>query len=129
MDFKTFIEDHFEINGPAYRGAEMPDFDPSKINEENFDDGRRPKEVSWKWENNVFYINWVSQEYGEFDSFFEEIRRWKDYIVSRALEDGEIDLGRGDEWDFPLVVILSCRDDDEEDDAIVQDISCSFDIE
>lgn len=120
-EFEEFINEHFDVIAPSHRGAAQPEFDPAGINESEFDDGRRAKEVSWVWKDGVFYINWVSQEYGETERLYKEVQRWKNYIVEKAQD--VVTLDAEEEWDFPLVFTLSCRDDEDESDALVFDIN------
>lgn len=45
QEFMKLLGNSKLINNPAYRGAEMPEFDPNKINESAFEDEWRFKDV------------------------------------------------------------------------------------
>ena len=49
------------VNGPEYRGAPYPEFDPLKINESAFEDDLRGKEWAAYICDGVGYVKWLSQ--------------------------------------------------------------------
>lgn len=55
------------VNGPACRGAKMPPFNPSKVNESKFSDDMRFKEYNFDFkegnedEGDIVVVNWTSQ--------------------------------------------------------------------
>ena len=74
------------VCGPIYRGAPFPKFDPSKINEKNFDDELREKWSSFKfiegddYTNDTIAIEWESQEWtDDIESLVNEIARFLKY--------------------------------------------------
>ena len=74
MKAKDFIEKlSLNTNGPAYRGAEQPKEIPTSINESNFCDELRCKSMSYKNDDDMLYIDWVSYEWP--DDEFEECSR------------------------------------------------------
>lgn len=83
------------LNGPAYRGAPYPEYDPLKINEAKFQDEWRAKEV--KFQKGIekdgsvsLCISWCSQGVGTDNgkSFFTEVCRM-------VAENAKIYLGNG----------------------------------
>ena len=98
-------EDGEKVNNPAYRGAEMPEFDPDKINESAFEDEWRFKDV-WITEpnNNTLEIDWISQDVGNDEgySLFNEIYRALAYSAKNCLAPGE---------QVPVMIRLSDRED------------------
>jgi len=93
------------INNPAYRGAEMPEFDPDKINESAFEDEWRFKAVNFTaTEDNTLEIDWVSQDVGDDEgySLFNEIYRALANLAKDYLAPGE---------QIPVLIRLSDRED------------------
>lgn len=98
-------EDGEKINNPAYRGAEMPEFDPDKVNESAFEDEWRFKDV---WiiapnDNTTLEICWLSQDVGNDEgySLFNEIYRALAHSAKNCLAPGER---------VPVLIRLSDRD-------------------
>lgn len=71
-----------KVNGPKFRGDSYPKSDPSKVNEEAFEDNMRFKEFDIHGSKYSYKIDWITQEPFEDDdvrSFIEEISRWVKY--------------------------------------------------
>ena len=51
-----------KVNCPAYRGAPVPKFDKTCINESRFEDELRAKMCDVYIKNGVGYVKWLSQE-------------------------------------------------------------------
>lgn len=105
QEFIKLLENSKLINNPAYRGAEMPEFDPNKINESTFEDEWRFKDVCFTvadW-GNTLEINWVSQDVGSDEgySLFNEIYRALANLAKTYLAPGER---------VPVLIRLSDRD-------------------
>lgn len=72
------LVDNIKVEGPAYRGARMPEFNPNAINESEIPDNMRLKEFDCEADGNTVKIYWMTQQ--PFDSkdveeFLKEIKR------------------------------------------------------
>ena len=91
MTEKEFNKKFNGVAGPLYRGAAYPKFDPAAINESEFEDECRHKEVNWELDEdkNELAIDWLTQESADKHTLL-----WKE--VKRCLEhigfDGQVNL-------------------------------------
>lgn len=114
MKVKEFINDiKITVNGPAYRGAEMPKAVLTNINESNFHDDLRFKEYDVEKTDTDITLKWMSQswpddEYEECVKFCNEVGRAIIAIADACKLEDELDIN----------VILFSRDHDDEDDQI-----------
>lgn len=88
MDSKTFWKQWKGINIPEYRGAPAPEFDPAKINETEFADELRIKELDSDFipgengnEDRV-KLEWAAQSWNAdgLNGLVDEIKRCFKYI-------------------------------------------------
>lgn len=71
-----------KVNKPSYRGAKMPSFDETKINESVFPDELRDKDVNILIDDGFINIHWLSQEWNNnTKDFFEEVFRCYRYLA------------------------------------------------
>ena len=71
------------VNGPAYRGARMPAFNESAVNESAFPDDLRYKEYSFDFKEGAddhIDVVWISQSWDCTDKLLAEIKRCLKYI-------------------------------------------------
>ncbi len=109
MTEKQFNHRFHGVNGPKYRGAPHPKFDPAAINESEFSDALRLKECEFNIDddNGHLSIDWKSQSWDEdgIDGFIDEVKRCLKHIgfegdctIHLFDRDGECDI----EIDFTI---------------------------
>ncbi|MBO6194491.1 MAG: DUF3846 domain-containing protein [Clostridiales bacterium] len=84
------------FNGPQYRGAQHPEFNPNKINESAFEDAWRAKAYSFSLAERkdgvkCLMVDWTSQEVGKDNgvTLFREICRAVEANAQEQLAPGE----------------------------------------
>lgn len=85
----TFLSSNLEVNGPVYRGARMPKFNPAQINESEFSDNLRMKRFKCNILGNSLEIDWTTQEpftSSEAKELVDEIERAVEYLYQRWLD-------------------------------------------
>lgn len=78
MTKKQFNSRFHGVNGPAYRGAPMPAFDPAAVNESEFSDALRFKTYDFSFKSDgCIDIDWELQSWDEdgIDGLIAEIKR------------------------------------------------------
>ena len=94
-----FIDKIMFINGPEYRGAAMPRFEPDGLNVSEFADELRPKSLDIKiLTDEDIQLDYISQGWGtpeEIDELADEFRRMLTYLVDvyRKNVDPDASLG------------------------------------
>ena len=86
MTSEEFVRKYgkFRVNGPAYRGASYPPFEEDKINESEFSDKLRYKNVTIDNYDDVVDIDWESQEWDDdYKDFVNEIKRFYNYLAKK----------------------------------------------
>lgn len=74
------------VNGPSYRGAPMPKFNPTMVNESEFPDELRFKEYDFDFteggegSEDTLDITWISQVWECTDKLIAEIKRCLKHI-------------------------------------------------
>lgn len=118
MNVKEFVNNlKLNVNGPAYRGAELPKKALTSINESNFHDDLRFKEYDIEKNNNELTVKWMSQawpnnDYEECIKFCNEVGR----AVIAAADACEL------EDELVINIMLYSRDHDDDDDEIFTSI-------
>lgn len=85
----TFLSSNLKVNGPVYRGARMPKFNPAQINESEFSDNLRMKCFECNILGNSLEIDWTTQEPFtsiEAKELVDEIERAVEYLYQRWLD-------------------------------------------
>lgn len=85
----TFLSSNLEVNGPLYRGARMPKFNPAQINESEFSDNLRMKSFTCSIFGDSLEIDWTTQEPftpSEAKELVAEIERAVEYLYQRWLD-------------------------------------------
>lgn len=93
MNVNEFMKNYAKvgINGPSHRNAPKPPFEESKINESEFPDELRFKDVNMEVSNNHIYIDWEAQSWSDdYNAFFEEVYRCYKYLTKLYEVEGEI---------------------------------------
>ena len=81
MNSSVFYKSFHGVNGPKWRGAKMPEFDPAAINEEMFPDELRFNEYATSIEHingtGMFTLDYESQGWNEegLKDFYLEVKR------------------------------------------------------
>ena len=85
-EFDKIFNDDLIVNGPQYRGAPQPAFDPGKVNESRFADELRPKWWNFSFIecndtiDDTVVVEWKSQEWSyDIDSLIDELTRCLKY--------------------------------------------------
>ena len=74
--FIEIIQNQFEIDGPAYRGGEMPPVRSLAMNESKYNDGLRFKDWSWYESKSKLIMNYEAQETTTgYEEFIKEFTR------------------------------------------------------
>ena len=87
MTKKQFSSRFHGVNGPEYRGAPYPKFDPAAVNECEFSDELRFKNYDFSFKDDgSIDIDWESQSWDEdgIDELSAEIKHCLDYIGFRG---------------------------------------------
>lgn len=104
----NFIADRFDVNGPLYRGAPQPIFDPAKVNESFYADNMRCKQFDCEVKDDELHIWYLTQEPFTQTEALEcdrEIQRCIDYLYDKFCEKTEESV------DAPYVYLtIECRD-------------------
>lgn len=88
-DLLTFLSSKLKVNGPMYRGARMPEFNPAQINESEFSDNLRMKSFQCSIFGDSLEIDWTTQEPftpSEAKELIDEIERAVEYLHQRWLD-------------------------------------------
>lgn len=103
--FYSFLN-QIGFNAPDYRGAPMPRWNPSLINEEAIPDKMRAKYceagIDYDAEGNVGELEWITQEDfndDDFEIFIKEVKRCIEYLIKKT----------GFDEPFVLKVVAECR--------------------
>lgn len=83
-----FLSSKLKVNGPAYRGARMPQFNASSINESQFNDNLREKSFQCTILGDSLTIDWTTQEQftdSEAKELVDEIERAVWYLYYKWL--------------------------------------------
>jgi hypothetical protein len=88
----THLTKTFKVNGPQYRGAEMPSAIDSCVNEISIDDNLRAKsyDIDIEYIDEVFQTNisWITQEeFTNAETLIDEIVRWFEYQLHKIETD------------------------------------------
>ena len=96
-----------DVNGPAYRGAEFPDFNETSINVTEFPDKMRPKEyIATALNEDTIAVDYVTQEEFDgydFDKFSAEVCRCVEELMKLERYEGVLNLQ----------IEATCRDGEE----------------
>lgn len=88
-DLLTFLSSELKVNGPMYRGARMPEFNPAQINESEFNDNLRMKSFKCSIFGDNLEIDWTTQEPftpSEARELVDEIERAVEYLYQKWLD-------------------------------------------
>ena len=89
LSLLKFLSSKLKVNGPAYKGARMPEFNASSINESQFNDNLRMKSFQCTIVGAGLVINWTTQEQftdSEAKELVDEIERAAWYLYYRWLD-------------------------------------------
>ena len=86
FDMLNYIADRFNVNGPKYRGAPQPEFNPAMVNESAYPDNMRFKQFDCDVKGDEIYIWYLTQE--PFTDA-REIERCIDFLYDKYCEEVE----------------------------------------
>ena len=92
FDMLNYIADRFKVNGPKYRGAPQPEFNPAMVNESAYLDNMRFKQFDCDVEGDEIHIWYLTQEpftYAEAKECAGEIERCIDFLYDKYCEEVE----------------------------------------